>query len=729
MPSNRNTPNQSQFAAALDSMRRSQHPARVQNLASRIDAVTVYREGARITRLATLDPSGSTKRQVVIAGLPLALEDGTVRARIAGERKAGLPSASSVKISMSIERSSEPGLPAQDEMLEAAVLEVLEQTSLIEQVERELEQLGQFELRARAADTTDRTSRLPESPLDARLALLSARTERWRSLHEELEGARNSLEAMQRKVRVLKDQNERATTAKEPRPGELRKAAVVTILGECRQACEVVLEYRVGGARWAPAYVARIESDGTSANIGARAIIAQRSGEDWNDAKLTLVTARPDVTTAKTKLQSLRVGRRQAESTQRWCPPPIGTDRLFDDYRRAFGQRASGTSTPAVPKTVDVTSMMIGGIAPLVPVTRAPPPPPGAMPPPAPAPTPEPEMDAALSSSHEDASSFRMAKASSTRKRGKKLSAPDKESAPAQIRANESLLDFEALELAGPDGPQPGSLVPIPSVVRFRAALSAEWSLSFDLAAIIESARRDTESLGAAVPSGYSFPAPEDFDYSYFADSRVDVPSDGSFHSVALTSASGPSTLRYLACPRESTDVFRVVRMTNPLDAPVLPGPVDIYLGDEFLLTTQASFTAPGAPLRFGLGVEQAIEVVRNTSFRDDSAGILRGSRELHHQIRVEAQNNLDREIEIEIRERVPVTKKDDDEVRVEIAAVSPMWSLFEPGDDEPQHPRLRGGYRWVEKLAPAAKVELRGSYTIRISNKHELVGGNRREQ
>jgi hypothetical protein len=80
------------------------------------------------------------------------------------------------------------------------------------------------------------------------------------------------------------------------------------------------------------------------------------------------------------------------------------------------------------------------------------------------------------------------------------------------------------------------------------------------------------------------------------------------------------------------------------------------------------------------------------------------------------------------VRERLPVLRQGEDDIKLEVEDVSPAWEKFEPFPSEPHHPRLRGGHRWTVALAPAEEKRLSVRYAIRISSKHELVGGNRRE-
>jgi hypothetical protein len=83
------------------------------------------------------------------------------------------------------------------------------------------------------------------------------------------------------------------------------------------------------------------------------------------------------------------------------------------------------------------------------------------------------------------------------------------------------------------------------------------------------------------------------FDYAYNADGRVDVPSDGEFHSVALTSKSTEVDVRYVVVPREDTNVFRIAQLKNPLQAPLLAGPADIYVDGEYILSTNITTVPP----------------------------------------------------------------------------------------------------------------------------------------
>jgi hypothetical protein len=191
------------------------------------------------------------------------------------------------------------------------------------------------------------------------------------------------------------------------------------------------------------------------------------------------------------------------------------------------------------------------------------------------------------------------------------------------------------------------------------------------------------------------------FDYAYSAEGRVDVPSDGEFHSVALTSNSTDVDVRYVVVPREDTNVFRIAQLRNPLQAPLLAGPADVYVDGEYILSTNIATVPPKGQMELGLGVEQAIKVARNTTYQEVRSGeTLVAFNELRHHIQIDIANRLPREARIEVRERLPIPSEDA-KVDVQIGQVSPEWEKYE---QQERGTPIKGGYRW--RLQVPAKEE-----------------------
>jgi hypothetical protein len=226
-----------------------------------------------------------------------------------------------------------------------------------------------------------------------------------------------------------------------------------------------------------------------------------------------------------------------------------------------------------------------------------------------------------------------------------------------------------------------------------------------------------------ALPPGHTIPVPEGgFDYAYPAERPVDIASDGVFHTIVLRTVAVAFEPRFVAVPSESPQVFRTLVLENPIEGALLEGPLDVLVGRRFLLAATVPETAPGAKVRLGLGVEQQIKIARNASFREETTGVLQGSLGLQHEIRIEVTNLRPDAAEVEIRERVPVKKEKETDVRITEGPCEPPWAPWKPASGA-----LEGGRAWNVTVAPGDTATLVGRYTVRIPTKHELVGGNRR--
>jgi hypothetical protein len=292
--------------------------------------------------------------------------------------------------------------------------------------------------------------------------------------------------------------------------------------------------------------------------------------------------------------------------------------------------------------------------------------------------------------------------------------APETKKPPSEPPAPMPRLDYAALVMLPPASAQRGRLVAAPRAID--PAVAAGVTSANDALARL------------ALPPGCRDGWPHAYDHAFVADGAVDVRADGAWQSIAVTSRSGTAKLRHVAVPREQADVFRIAALANPLDGPLLPGPIDVYDRGTFLVTGEVDYTPPGGSLELGLGVDPQVKIARNVEFHEEVVGMLRGALRLVHAISIDIDNLSPRAIELEVRERVPVTRDGDDDVEVLLGRVDPAWERWTPDADAPAADRLRGGYRWRIALPPSAKRLLRAAYELKIAAKHELVGGNRRE-
>lgn len=793
----------------------------ITRLPSRIEAVTVYRQGALVRRIATVPNTESGYPEFLcLTGLPLSLSDASVRVRIRSRDQTSehaLPVASDVRVTLDVPSDDDKPPPVADE-LEDARRALRRWNGRISQVKRELARVERLVISGRPNLTAsvDGASLTPPpvSPTTARLALLKLREAHERTLREQLAAFEREERDAERHARVLEAAHKRASTARQADEHELRKALVIALHpsgdktgdadgGTASIDVELVIEYLVPGARWAPAYSVRMAPDGR-ASFAMRAVVAQKTGENWDAIQLTLSTADAHSWTELPEMSSIRIGRRQPSAAKTgWRPPPTGVEQLFSDYDREFhvgiGNRRSKLSDQqwedhtreltvpgaARPDTMDDFAYDGRVIAPshsllnedadelTEPAMRPPPaprmamrpgppiaggmpgmsmPPPASAPPararrsapkkkakgakadmamPMPAPAAAPPSAQLFGGLARGAGGGGMHPGVYPEARAEMAAGVLDRTIETTMTADTDLLAYADLRMPPPHANERGSLRKAdPKDTYMELLVSQSVQVSFNvLVAVTNATQRARAVADQPLPPRCRLAGNDRYDYAYRADTHTDVPSDGAFHSIALTVKSADTEMRYVVVPRESTDVFRTSVLPNPLGAPILDGPMDVYLGEDFLLTSDVPFTPPGGTIELGLGVEQSIKVTRNTAYSEETSGLLRGSLLLMHEVKIELQNHLNRAVECEVRERIPSTRKDEDDIEVKVEKVVPAWTAYQPELASSPEANLKGGHCWQVRVdGNGGKKALSAQYSVKIPSKYELVGGNRRE-
>ncbi len=695
----------------------------MESLESRIDAVTVYRSGALITRSAPL-PSAA---EIRLDNLPLTLDDSSLRFAVEGDGE--LPRITDAAVVLEAGRPDPELEPARDEELEAARQERDRGAAAVTQLHDEL---GRVQALTPVARPEPEEGQPPsESPIEGRVVLLQLRAARIRQLHGALAEAEEALRLAGERVAELEEHRRRASSARQARENELRKTITLRLEGGAASASgRLLVRYVVPGAQWLPTYALRLDRSLREARLEARAMVRQRTGEDWTGVRLTVSTATAQAWTELPKLHSLRVGRRQSPPGRSWRPPPVGAAELYADHDAAFGPPSRPQPRPAK--------------------KAAPPPPPQQ-------PAPEQPMDRtpaammpqggfAASSVPPPAAPMPMASLAAPApeaRRSRRRKGKAKKRAMFQASMDEAVLDdvFEEAALPGVSFGAIGAAPPEPreepaeDLLRYgglRMAAPGETDRGRltprpqpVLSQVSRALKRALKVERRPLPGRCQLPSTVGgFDFAVPAEHPADVRSDGAFCPVPLVAGAGPASPRYLCVPRESQDVFRRVVLDSPLSAPVLAGPADVYVDGDYLLTADLRHTPARGRIELGLGVEQAVKVARNVHYDEEKAGLIGGSLDLEHTVTVTLANHLSTEVPVEVRERIPVpADAHDDDIHVTVGAVRPEWEEWEP-DDRP----LRGGRRWRVKVPAGAERELEATWTVRIPKGQELVGGNRRE-
>ncbi len=708
----------------------------VDGIVARIEQVTVYTRGARVRRVTTI--TATLPQRLRITGLPLAVSNDTIRAFVSGP-------AIATNVRVGLDAPSQAGVEEDSAELRAARRDVALAETEHERIEAAISRIESSSIVEQ--DPSDEAPAAWAAVVAARRAVIALRTERQLALQEALSAARRRVDAARDALAAASDRDHRTGTARPAKLHELRKYVEIELLanGDAGGAVTIQLEYLVMAARWAPSYVARLDGDRVGVEI--RAVVAQDTGEDWSGVPMRLSTAEPSRFAVLPELAALRIGRRQQEPARPgFRAAPSGAELLYADYDRelvplrppsrrddssdvretaaevseSFDDAAFGDDSDLAGEVWDEESSHAKAAFSTPATGRKMPAPPAAA---APFKTlraqQAPELAKRQRAGRGEVSDHK--ERSLAPRDAEPLSNAFGEGGGARITIEQApaatvRLDYGNLVMAAPSSTSRGRLVAAPEDRHLRAAHDVAEVAAARLA-------------GLPLPRGCHASWLHTYDYAYATDGAVDVRSDGAWHSIAVTARSTTAKVHHVAVPREQADVFRVASIANPFDGPLLPGPIDFYDQGRFLLTSEVNYTPPGASVEIGLGVDAGVKIARNTEFREETTGMLRGALRLHHTITIDVDNVSGRAVELEVRERIPVAPAEGNaDIEVTPSKIDPAWERWTPDPDSPRDQRLRGGYRWRVALAAGAKRTLRAAYEVKIAGKQELVGGNRRE-
>jgi hypothetical protein len=744
-----------------------------------LDAVTVHAEGALCTRLASVPPeNGRLPAQVRIEGLPLGLRTGSLRAAVLkgphGLRVRDIRPAFDVRL------PPEADLPAAQRALEEAQEKLSGITAELDRVQREIATLIKLK-----PSFPPRKKDEPAEPREASVtALLSLAgfvdTELATLYARELALQGQQRDAME-EVELCRRRLDEGSSSVRGQRAQLYRAAVITLSETERvdEGAQLALEYAVDGARWVPGYDLRMPRTLDGGTLRMRTSIVQLTGEDWSHVRLSLSTAALERRADVPELKALRIGRRQPPPARSgWREPPPGLDELFTCYdasrhpnppppqpaplsvRRSetrelpLPPQASAVPPPPSIAPVAPVPMRMSQSMPAVPAAPIPVARPsasfrGGVPPaPAPGAPPPPKSENTLrrraveEDSNEELVFAEAAEEAASLDMLCEVGDGDEpmlsaggggtyESAPRRADGLEpvgDLLDYGNLELGGAEQPgQRGRLRPQPESLSWELLSLAAVHVRVDVVALVAQYERTVDSLRDVAPPTWSVPPRQStphFDYRFDVEARADVPSDGVWHTVPVFSAPVGLGAEYVCVPSMESRAFRTVKVENRTPHALLAGPVDITLGDEFLMTSPLPTLAPGATQRLGLGVEESLKVSRNTRFDEASGGMFGGATVLTHHVSVELANRTQHRVTVEVLERVPAIPTSEKDIKVDESEVKPAWSKRSllPGETP-----VEGERAWKVTLQPGEKQALNATWVVRIPSSKMLVGGNRR--
>jgi uncharacterized protein (TIGR02231 family) len=250
---------------------------------SRIDAVTVYRSTARVTRVARVDlPAGDAR--VLLEGLPRELDDDSIRvegkgaaARVFGASVEPMTRAEAVAPEVRAAEQRLEGLQDDDRGLDDRVKQARARIQFVES------------LRSTYSDERARN-----------LAVRGVRSGEWADLAGFVDGEHGRAAAEVRRAESAKRELARRIAAARAdleklnaKRSETTKTVALELSAERAGSVELHVSYSVPSASWKPVWDARLLPETSTVELALLGSVRQRTGEDWADARLSLSTGEP----------------------------------------------------------------------------------------------------------------------------------------------------------------------------------------------------------------------------------------------------------------------------------------------------------------------------------------------------------------------------------------------------------------------------------------------------
>jgi uncharacterized protein (TIGR02231 family) len=277
---------------------------------SRIDSVTVYPDGASVTRLVKVAlPAGATA--LLVRGLGPTVDPASVR--VEGEAAAALTigSVELRTVAADPDAAISPDLERQLKTLRREREDVAVRIRALQTKQQAIEAY------ARPAGDKDK----PAGPLP-----VERWSEAWDRIGDALAATGAALAEAGRTAAELDARIAALEQArpKPPRPGAPLRDLVIALDAAAATSGELRISYRVGGAGWQPAYDARLDTaaGAPALTLTRRARIVQRTGEDWSEVALAVSTLRVSRGSAAPEPQPLLVGLRDSAVPTESMPRP-----------------------------------------------------------------------------------------------------------------------------------------------------------------------------------------------------------------------------------------------------------------------------------------------------------------------------------------------------------------------------------------------------------------------
>jgi uncharacterized protein (TIGR02231 family) len=192
---------------------------------------------------------------------------------------------------------------------------------------------------------------------------------------------------------------------------------------------------------------------------------------------------------------------------------------------------------------------------------------------------------------------------------------------------------------------------------------------------------------------------------------KVDIPAENTPHKVTVLMLKFEPELDFLTVPKLVDEVYRRAKVVNDSEVTLLPGPVSLYHGGEFLGRATLPKVAPREEFKTTLGIDDRIKVERELVLKEVGKQLIGDRRVRRYAYEIVVQNLLPHPATVVVGDQLPVAGHED--IRIKAEEIDP------PPTSESE----QGELTWKLELASQQKQTLRFEFTIAAPRSSQLVG------
>ena len=579
-----------------------------------ISQVTLYSDRARVVRTADVSVEGTTRAELPL--LPDSVDTSSIRLEVSGASSSGL--GKSVEVQKFDIAHVEPD--------DFPLGEARQLLGRLEKIDDQLALLAdqQAELRQHLAAIRTIAPQIEDDSLRPRPKLNP------RGWAEALGFAQDQEQSVKARLREAGQKSDDLRREREPLAekamligGAGRRSGwrlTATLRGQ--GVAHLRLTYLAAQARWTPGYDLQLQPDQKSVRVSFSGAASQETGEDWENAALTLSTAIPATVRALPEVYTWKIGEQE-----RFVPTPWRADR---------------------------------------PPPRPPPPPPPPM---------QPEENPSDALRQQLLSRAQQAQPAAAAEPG---ADDDAIGGPVVVGAVAGAVAKKSAVGPQPMPASPALAAPMRSLTRAAPESAQDDRRRAEAATVVASGQAAppnfADQVGIAPPLGWRpTPIPPDspaalaggFDLEFDSQRRETLKSGQGARRVLLFTETWPVTTERLLFPALSSDAYLVAQLKNPSLRTLPRGQAALSVGADPSGHATMPLVAPGQEVTLPLGLDPALRSFRNIAQVKHETGLFTKDDVTRYAVTIEVANPYPAAIPLRIVDQLPL--QGDKNIEVEV--------------------------------------------------------------